>query len=118
MPKDYILKHVYSPLHRSAIIDNAIITMMTDRVGETVSVVLTRMDAHLVSETAIQQDDGAITLRSDNETQHEFIRSIEFTAMMRPDQAKNILASLKTSLRGLTDEQKKKYGITEKEVAE
>lgn len=117
MPTPGILKHVYSPQHRAAVIDNGIATSISDPFGTVISLHLSRMDVRSISEPVAEVAGGGFSVLGGAVVETETQRLIEFTALLRPDQAKTLVVLIQNSLRVLPPDQRTKFGITDADIA-
>jgi hypothetical protein len=113
MPKDFQIEYAYPTWYRAATTDGAVVSLLFDAFGETLSLVLFRTESQAISETATMLDDGRIQFVGGQTPETRIVRVMEVQALMRPDKAKDILVGLQTSLKGLPKERREFYGITD-----
>ena len=97
---DVKIRHVYSPEFRTALIDNSLVTSLSDLISDRIVISLTRMENRSVSELARKEDNGAITILPGITPETEFIKIVEFAAEMRPDQIFGLVGAIGLLLLG------------------
>ena len=111
MPSDIPLRHVYSSEFRTCLIDNAVVTTVSDSIGARIVISLTRMENRTTSEKARKEDNGAITLLPGITPDAELVRIIEFSADMRPDQVMGLVAAIQIAISKIPADQRSRYNI-------
>ena len=110
------IPHVQSILYRLAPIDSAIVTMMTDPLGTTLSLTMTRLDGlpsvEIVHGTAKVDATGVIVQGTGQSTFEGGLKKVqEFTAVLRPDRALEIAQVIIKNLAQLPPEEREKYHL-------
>lgn len=114
---DVKIRHVYSPEFRTALIDNSLVTSLSDLISDRIVISLTRMENRSVSELARKEDNGAITILPGVTPETEFIKIVEFAAEMRPDQIFGLVGAIRAALARIPPERRKLYGIPEEFIS-
>jgi hypothetical protein len=116
MPKDIRIRHVRSEWYRSAIIDSGTSTIVGDPFGAQINLTLGRFDSQSQSEMIRVEDNGTMGTVANAIPEAETVRLLEFTAVMRPNQAKTLVIAIQNALRALTPEVRAQYGITDNDL--
>lgn len=111
---DFRLRYEFSPQHHTAIIDHSYIVTMSDQISDRVSITLTRLTSRPIAEMARKYDDGRLEIRGGPDVEMEQVRIVEFTADMRPDQARALASAIEQGLQKLTPESRKRSGLGDK----
>ena len=113
---DIKLAFEYSREHRTATIDNGVSSVIGDPYGALILLTLTRMDSKMLSEMLRPMPNGAFATIAGVAPEAENIRVLEFTAALRPNQAKQIVSVIQGALRTLTPAVRQQYGITDADL--
>jgi hypothetical protein len=111
MPSDIPVRHVYSSEFRTSLIDNAVVTILSDLISDRIVISLTRMENRTISEKARKEDSGAITLHPGVTPDGELVKIIEFSAEMRPDQVMGLVAAIRIAFSQIPADRRSRYNI-------
>ncbi len=110
------ISHVQAASYKIAPIDSAIVTMMTDPLGTTLSLTMTRLDGlpsvEIVHGTVKSDEKGLVVQGAAKSTFEGTLRKVqEFTAVLRPDRAFEIAQVIINNLAQLPLEERERYQL-------
>jgi hypothetical protein len=106
------LKYERAATYSSATVDTAAIAIISDVYGARVNINFARMDSNIISETMIKEGDQ-LTSIPNRLPKAELVKILEFTAVMRPDQAFALLVALRTPLGNLPEPVRRQFGMND-----
>lgn len=109
-PKRETIPHVRPPTHRTAVIDNAVTTVLDQGSGVRVLFSLTRVEVLSKFDTIETLPNGGFKVIA-GDTGQLIQRLFEFTADMAPDQAVMVVNNLLSGLQTLSQTRKAQYGL-------
>ena len=112
MAETFELKYERATTYKSATVDSAVITVIGDLYGAHVNLNFARLDSNIVSET-MTKDEGKLTPIPNRPPKAEPIKTLEFTAVMRPDQAFAVLVALRSALGNLPEPVRRQFRMND-----